>query len=442
MNTPAPVQPASARPRVVRAVGLALLALSLGFLGLLASAATLPVIRESVRSPDPGRPGYGVALGCTLLAAIFGPVILLVACNRLGWLRRPQLALLWTLVFAAGAYLAWDDPVVRRPLTMEELSPALPGDEASFRTVLRYATNLPADQAVKPLKPNFVVATGDLAANPEKWIRFLRDHRAEIETEWAALAPVRAWWDELAARPRIGDLTAANPAAPIVAFQPVRFHAQLAVAIASLQALDGHGDAAMAAVIRLYDVARKLEPNSRTLLRSMIAKVIQKMALQAAGFVLDHAAVSPAARAAFAAEVSAAAGGPAGAKRLMLIEYAFFQPTVSLFLGDTPVGDSATEKNLWRATRIFGRLIINPRATQNLVGDRYYALAELAAARRLGELEAGQAPLNRAFLAGYHVKNLGGRLLADLSMPAYSKVVKTYWEIEDLRLALLGRLRA
>jgi len=76
------------------------------------------------------------------------------------------------------------------------------------------------------------------------------------------------------------------------------------------------------------------------------------------------------------------------------------------------------------------------------VGDRYYALAALAEERRLGELEATKGAINREFAGGYQVKNIGGRLIADMAMPAVSKIVKTYWEIEDVRLALLTRLKA
>ena len=60
----------------------------------------------------------------------------------------------------------------------------------------------------------------------------------------------------------------------------------------------------------------------------------------------------------------------------------------------------------------------------------------------VGELEASKGPINREFLGGYHVKNIGGRLFADMAMPGLSKVVKTYWDIEDSRAALLTRLKA
>ena len=449
MNDPAPTPlaaaPASAAPksRFVRTILIATLALCLSFLGLLNVITSVPLIRASLGPLVWEHRAVSItAIIVTLAVALLVPIVALIFCSRRGWLRWPQLTALWVLVLGTFAYLGWDDPAVRRPLTMDELAPSLPGDEATFQIFLRYAKNSPAANAVKAPKQTIVAATSDFATKPDKWAQFLREHRAEVEAEWVALAPVRAWWDELAAHARIGDLTSPSPSAPILAFQPVRAYTQIAVAVASLQALDGHGDEAMATVTRLYDVARKFEPNSRTLVRSMIAKVIQKMALQAGGFVLDHATVSPVSRAAFAAEISAAAGGPAGARRLILIEYAYFAPTLSLFVGGAPITASPDERLLQRFAHLLGRVVVNPRATQNLVGDRYYQLAAFAEERRLGELEANKGPINREFMGGYHVKNIGGRLIADMAMPALSKVVKTYWEIEDLRTALLIRLKA
>jgi hypothetical protein len=228
---------------------------------------------------------------------------------------------------------------------------------------------------------------------------------------------------------------------PILAFQPVRTYTQYAVAIASLQALDGRGDDAFATLTTLYSAARKLEPNARTLVRAMIAKVIQRMALNTAGFVLDRTAVSPASRAALAAEMSAAVSGPSGARRLILIEYAFFGPTLESFAGGPPPPHDTGRQILHAVLHALSRVVLNPIATQNLVGDRYYALAALAEERKLGELESNKGPINRDFLGGYHMKNIGGRLYADMAMPAFSKVVKSYWDIDDLRLALLKRLK-
>ncbi len=368
------------------------------------------------------------------------PGLILTYGKRRGWLTWPILLGLSTLAAAACTYLALDDPTIRRPLSVDEIAPARPGDEQSFALVMRYAKGSPAATAfVAPPSP----IQGAGPRDAEKWKAHLLANRAKIEAGWAQVAPLHAWWLELAAQERIGDLTPPRWDAPIIAFAPFRSYSQHAAAIASLQALDGHGDAALATLRPLFDVARKLEPTSRTLVRAMVAKVIQRLALETAAFVLDHAPVSPAARAEFAAPLAAAQGGPAGARRLLLIEYALFAPMLlTMPLADMNFELTGTPRAATRALGFFGSLVINRRATFNLLGERYYALASLAADRHLDQLEAASAEVNTPFAARRAMKNFGGRLLADAAMPAFSKVVKSYWEIEDLRAALLARLQS
>lgn len=437
----APQAPRPFWPRLGRAAVIAMVSLSLSILGLIAVSAGIFQHGASLLqtlSPDHPTDPFNLTLVGVVIAVIL-PAVILFLVDRKKRIGNPPLAALIALVLASFVYLAWDEPTVRFPITMNSLAPAQPGDEATFAVFRRYAKGSPAAAAVK--SPKLQLATSKLEKNPDEWIAFLRAHRTEIEAEWADLAPVRAWWDELAAQPRIGDLTEPHPAATIIAFQPVRLYSQLAVAIASLQALDGDGDKAMATVTRLYTVARKFEPNSRTLVRAMIAKTIQKAALQTAAFVLDQAPVSAAARAAFAAELVAAPGGPTGARHLAIIEYAFSQPLITEFSRGTPLGGLQPVDSLQRVIRFFGPIVFNPRATVNLLGERYHLVAELAGARRLKELEDRNHPVNRSFVADYNGKNLGGRLLGDMALPALAKVIKTYWAIDDLRLAMLARLR-
>jgi len=195
----------------------------------------------------------GVAAGVILLVAVLVPILALSWCNRRGWLRVPQVTMLASLLIAAFAYLWWDDAAIRRPITMEELSPSLPGDAATFQTFLRYGKDTPAAAAVKaaPIQQIVAAGTAHIVSNPEKWAQVLREHRAEIEAEWAALAPVRGWWDELAAHPRIGDLTPPTPSpdhrvSTGALLLPVRRgDRELAGARRSWRRSDGHACAAL-----------------------------------------------------------------------------------------------------------------------------------------------------------------------------------------------------
>ncbi len=183
MNNSAPTPPgvAPAAPsfasRFFRATAIAALALALSLLGLLAVATSVPVVRESLGPLVwEQKTSSGAALFVTLAVAVLAPIGALIFCNRRGWLRGPQLSALTLGLLVAFVYLCWDDPAVRRPLTMDELSPALPGDEASYRLLMRYAKASAAANAFKPPQTQLAVAqaTGEIVAHPEKWEKFLR----------------------------------------------------------------------------------------------------------------------------------------------------------------------------------------------------------------------------------------------------------------------------
>ncbi|MSU70146.1 MAG: hypothetical protein EXS39_05100 [Opitutaceae bacterium] len=213
-------------------------------------------------------------------------------------------------------------------------------------------------------------------------------------------------------------------------------------AYASLLALDGHGDAALAEVRSLYGVAHKLESNSRTLVRAMIAVTIQRTAIETAVFVLDHATVSPAAQAEFSTTL-AAMNAPAGARRLLLIEHVGFTPLlVSLGSGLADTSYFGGKTTVWHYPLLaVNRLVVNPRATQNLIGERFYELAALAGPRDLVRFMLRTHEIERDFAGVHQPKNLGGRLLANLRNVRFDKIVTSYWETEDARLALLARLK-
>jgi hypothetical protein len=128
-----------------------------------------------------------------------------------------------------------------------------------------------------------------------------------------------AWWSELNGFTRIGDLTPAKLDAEIIAFAPIRSIVQHSCAIASLQAIDGQGAAAVETLLPTLEVGSKLEASSRTLVRSMVAIVTQKMALETAEFVLNTE-VSPAGRARLAMAIEASRGGETAVRKLIGVE--------------------------------------------------------------------------------------------------------------------------
>jgi hypothetical protein len=398
-------------------------------------------------------PSVEIASNLTVPAALFLLVLLVgvpaAAIWTVRWLgRRSRWGILagWLGLVPVFAYLATDDPTLNRNTTLEEIAPAFPGSEKSFEVLMRYGKRHPlakdplATRGPQRIWQNFVFGMSTNPSEPEKFRRFLTAQRAAIEADWADLAPIRAWWAELAAFERLGDLTPASPAAEILAFQPMRSYTQLAVAIAGLQALDGQGDAAFATLQPLIEVSRKLEPSSRTLSRSMMAKVSQGAAMAAAQFVLDTTPVSPAARARFGAALASGVTGEVGARRLIAIESAY---VMALFEG------MGTDKYLVfphldvgplnQLLRLASSVLYNPRRTSNTYWEMVTELQDMAAHRDHLNMNARA----EAFLAGPgrpRFKNFLGGIALRQSTTSYGSVIRSYWDIEDRRLALLTRL--
>jgi hypothetical protein len=349
-------------------------------------------------------------------------------------------------------YLVVDDPMLRHPVSADEIALAFPGAEKSFEVLMRYGKEHPLGRDFKAPQRFFQRGQPKFAPDPtkaEEWRAWLLASRTNIEAGWADLAPVRAWWIELNAFDRIGDLTPSRFDAEIIAFSPMRSYSQHAIAIAGLQALDGQGDAAFETLLPLLEVSRKLEPSARTIVRFMIARVVQRMAIQTAGFVLDHTTVSAAMRDRFAIALTGGFGGEAGARRLIGVEYSFGLGTLlDLRLGDyigmTANNRPGSYKFLSQPVprqllNWLSPFVYNPRKTLNLYGDLTEQLQDIAARR---ELEKND-PTHMAFFdreARPHFKNAVGPILLFGTVPAYSRIIEAYWKTEDARAALRERL--
>lgn len=381
--------------------------------------------------------------GLAPIAALFAlPALALLLTSW--WLRLHSWRWLGgaTLVLApVFVYLATDDAIIRRPVTMEEIAPPFPGAEESFAVLMRYGKTHPLGQAFRaPDRFYQNLAPGESVdpAKPDEWLAWLKTHRAAIEADWADLAPVRAWWNELNAFDRIGDLTPSRYDAEIMTFAPPRSLSQHACAIAGLQALDGHGDAAIDTILPVIQVGRKLQSSGRTLVRLMLSLVIERMGVQTAGWILQHAAVSPAARARLVAALSAGGGGELGARRLITVEYAFtLQALVHL-----PLGELLSYGNpgwLRHVANIVGPFVYNRRTTFNLYGELVAELQELAARRQSDRLQT-RGDEFFAHEGRPRFKNFAGALSLREIAPAYTKIIETYWKVQDTRTALLAQL--
>jgi hypothetical protein len=382
--------------------------------------------------------GAGIASGAI---AGLGAVALTYGIRRL--VRNPwtRLGVSYAALAGVVAYLMIDEATVRRPLTLEAFAPTFPGGEESYEVFMRYGKQHPLGRDFR-FQPSQKLYQGQGGWKPKdpQWSAWIATNRAELESGWAKLEPVRAWWSELNTFDRIADLTPPKVDAEIITFAPIRALTQHACAIASLQALDGNGDAAMETLLPILEVSRKLEPSARTLVRFMIARVAQKLALETAAFVLDTVPVSPSTRARLAGALTGGCAGPEGARYVVGMEYAWAMtavtsPDFAQFLLED-------EKQRWmrRCLTPLRPLVLNSRRTLNLYAELTAELQDLAARRGTADMDGCYKEFF-AHQARVNFKNFGGTLLLTRMVPAYKKIVESYWTTEDLRTALHSRLQ-
>jgi len=449
-NQPAGAPAASPWPlwlSAARLLNVAALTFAVGILLTIVLLAKVPMMRQVIFANQPPDNDMGVNFTYfALLVAFAGPLAVLIYGLRHRWLSWRVVTAVWVLVIGTMAYLAYDDPVVILPISLEEFSPALKGDEVGYQLSTRFSgvkPDLKLDDKVTALVSNLSGKATDTD--------ILRQHHDEIEVGWGNITVLRDWWGEMAALPRIGDLSRTNWD-PNPAFTPIRAYSRYACAHAELLALDGKGDEALATLGQLADVSQKLSATSRSLVRIMIAIVVNKMAITDANYVLDHGTTSPAAREKLAATLAEGLSGEAGARRMIMVEYVRQLPMYSTFhlddlytlskaAGASSDNDYSAQRSIWtHPLDLFDLLLTNPRATANLAGSYYSQAAELAA-KRLGGLAVLGENFELSLESRSAIKNMGGRQLLSMAIPAYSKIISEYWKEQDMRAALLTRLK-
>ncbi len=330
------------------------------------------------------------------------------------------------------AFFATDEPAQPNRLRLEKLSPAFSGAAISDEVLLRFTGD---NERIWGSPRRMILGTNaTMSSDPVdtvKFRHFLNTQRTEIEADWADLAVVRNWWDELAAFERLGDLSPGTPGDRTISFQPIRAYTQTAAAVAGREAVDGNGDAAFAILQPAIEVARKLEPASRSLIRSMISRVSQRLLIDAATYVLDTTEVPPEAKARFAEALGNGSGGPEGARHMIAVETAR-----GAYLLEDPFRRMPGDLGAMAAIPI----LYNPGRTLNAYLEWSARMQDLAARRDIATMDT----LTEAWLkgsAGLGVRNLGGKMLLQQMVPALSKVMDSYWKTEDKREALIKRLQ-
>jgi len=426
--------------RAFHLLATALLSFALSILLTIVLLAKVGMMRDvifAIREPDNG---WGIAFTWFALLVIFIlPLTVLVYGYRHRWLTWRVVGAAWALVIGTMIYLGQDEPVVNLPADLDEFAPVRPGDAASYQIVSRFSHTKPDVKADDRL----TLSTAQLSGN-ETDTAVLRANHDVIEAGWNQITELREWFADMAAQPRLGDLLRKLDD-PLPSFVPIRTYTRLASAHAQLLALDGHGDDALALLGQIVDVGQKLSATTRTLVRGMIGVIISKSAMGRAGYVLNHAATTPAARAKFAATLAAGVRGEGGVRRMLMIEYVTVMVPLLLDqkLGDLLYGDFGSRSSLWEYPLDgLTQVLMNPRATVNLAGAYYGEMADLGARRDFAGMKSLAAKVELEWSGWNPVKNMGGRYILSMALPALAKITEQYWQEQDARTALLVKLKA
>jgi hypothetical protein len=334
----------------------------------------------------------------------------------------------WLLVAPVLAYLATDDPTVRRPITAEEIAPSFPGAETSYTLLHRYARDKIDVKDYEEFK--WADAPKEAAALPV----FVEKNRPLIAERFAKLNErgLVVWYRDLNAFERIGDLGRGSMSDPIPAFSVHNALARTLRLEACALALEGRHAEAVELLVNLLGVGRKLQVNARTLVRFMTGMHVVREGMRGLEFVLARTTLDAAAR----ARVLAALGTPlgeAGVRRMVFIDFATWNLGE---LTDYAFGIYGWPRAVNAVMASTTPFMLNRNRTLNLIGDYAFSAAELAAQRR--PVAAAESVFH-----GYDItfKNVWGSVLIASYRPELQTPVTRYWEVEDQLATFREKLR-
>ena len=353
MPDPASTAAPAVRPSRLGRFGRALLAFSLFAWTALVGVSAYQWIRYAQEGDRP--PAVRVGLSLFFLA---GP--LWVLARRLRGLRRPlppSLTASAVLTASVAVFLAWlahDDEEWRHSERHPALRNDFPEAAATGALTLRYSQNAPGSLLYTLPDSKLTFPPMEAGAdNDTKRAAFLAKNGPALDKLWRDTSPLRAWIDELAAAPALGDL-AEKPESPILGFRAARLVGQLACAHALQLAADGRRDEAVETLLPVLVAAQKLEPHSRTLVRRMISIVLRRQTQNALSLVLDGGDLSPAIRARLAAALAPRSDVAEQARLLICSEYEIMG---RMFISLRPADADAFSQNMPSSVRSLVRCV-------------------------------------------------------------------------------------
>ncbi len=384
-------------------------------------------------------------------AAWFGLAIVLICIAGVGlaWWRKLKfleswrsIAVAWAICAPVLLWLSWDEKEFTQPLTLANLSPAPEQAEKSYALTLAYTKLEGAEKAGRVMAATNFHLKNSPADKAAKWSEEIQANRDKIAAEWAALAPERAWLEELNGFAAIGDTSKLTFDTPIMYFTVVRRVAEATCAQAGLLALDGQGDAALALLEPLVSVLNKLERHGRTEVRILASQRSLETCWATLRFVLAAGPVSVPARQS-CAKVLADRDLPSVHRRLAWLSYVMAYDNIisQRHLAFALIASDLGIKNRFMI-RAFSLLV--PFAFLEKATANYLARVATVMEQVIRDpdsptsLDAAQQLMKDT--VALPIKNFGGRGIIHLAMPNYHKMGERLQKGEKLRLALLEEL--
>jgi hypothetical protein len=399
-----------------------------------------------IRYAPPGDRPLVVRIGLSLFF-LAGPLWVLTRRLRTFPKHQPR-SLTSSVALAASfavflAWLAHDDEEWRHSERHPSLRNDFPEAATTHALTLRYTKDTPGSLFSSLPEPGLdFPATSPSSKNDAEWTAFVAENGPAIDALWIEVAPLRAWIDEIAVAPAIGDF-ADDFGSPVIGLKAVSLASHLASSRALQLAAAGRRDEAVETLLPILAVAQKLEPHARTLMRRLITLSLRRQVQSTLGRVLDTGALSPMARERLAAALAPRQDLAEQARLLPRCEYEMLARFLVKLNVDSIAALSPKDdpNRRWIAPMLRPLLpfIYNPRQTANLAGDLSVKIGEACARRDLSALTADRLRFtgNGALLPG---KNYVGRLILTMVIPSFDRITESYWEAEDQRAALLTRL--
>jgi hypothetical protein len=337
---------------------------------------------------------------------------------------------------ACIVYLVIDDRTLPPPIDIPSLSEA---DADAYRAYRWYLKDAPDSRVAE--MPSSLFDLPPLPKDREQWSDYMEEHREIILEAWASDELGRTWVEIMAKRAPASMFPVELVDEPMLNYSAVHASANVRWAYAGLLAWEGRADEAADVLLHGLRAFYHLQRGGPSLVVDMIGVVCARRTYQWLEQLLDENRLSPNTRAAIAQALAEA-------------------PSVSLIVRNSFTGEEALAFSYFRQLRAEDELgqfpgshhpLMENRLLQPLFFNRtrteweYQAFiretSRLAQERRLTGVE-GEAT-RKAYQRGiksWRMKNVVGQLFVQKAAPAFLQVTDVFWQVEDERRVLLGRV--